>query len=248
MSRKLKKKLEDENQQFQKEWEDLYFFIQVKDKAICIICHKSISSLKSYNLKRHYKQKHDDINELSVGKRKGKLQLLKAGLNAQQNLFQRPTGEATAVVNASMHIIAKKMKPFTDGEYIKECLLAAAEEIAPKKVKDFSQISLSHQTVSRRIHVISNEICETQETTLKTFIYFSLVFDETTDIIDTSQLAVFIRGIDSQMKVTKKFLDVVSLKNTTTGRDIKDAVIKCMEDHQLDLKILLASQQMEHRQ
>ena len=52
-------------------------------------------------------------------------------------MFHRPTGEATAVVNASMrisHIIAKKMKPFMDGEYIKECLLAAAEEIAPKNV------------------------------------------------------------------------------------------------------------------
>ena len=131
------------------------------------------------------------------------------------------------------------MKPFTDGEYIKECLLAAAEEIAPKKVKDFSQISFSRQTVSRRIHVISNEICETLETTLKTFIYFSLAFDETTDIVDASQLAVFIRRIDSQMKVTEEFLDVVSLKNTTTGRDIRDAVIKCMEDHQLDLKNLI---------
>ena len=41
------------------------------------------------------------------------------------------------------------------------------------------------------------------------------------------------------MKVTEEFLDVVSLKNTTTGRDIKDAVIKCMEDHQLNLKNLI---------
>ena len=146
----MKRKFEDENRQFQKEWEDLYFFINVKDKAICLICRKSISSLKSYNLKRDYEQKHDEINKPSVGERKAKLQLLKAGLNAQQNLFQRPTGEATAVVNASMrisHIIAKKIKPFTDGEYIKECLLAAAEKIAPKKVKDFIQISLSRQTV-----------------------------------------------------------------------------------------------------
>ena len=169
----------------------MYFFIQVKDNAVCLICHKSISSLKSYNLKRHYEQKHDEINELSVGERKAKLQLLQASLNAQQNVFHRPTGEATAFVNASMrisHITAKKMKPFMDGEYIKECLLAAAEEIAPKNVKDFSQISLSRQTVSRRIHAISNEICETLDTTLKTFIYFSLVFDETTDIVDTSHL------------------------------------------------------------
>ena len=73
MSLKLKRKLEDENRRFQKEWEDLYFFIQVKDKAICLICHKFISSIKSYNLKRHYEQNHDKINELSAGERKAKL-------------------------------------------------------------------------------------------------------------------------------------------------------------------------------
>ena len=37
MSRKLKRKLEDENRQFQKEWKDLYFFIQVKDNAIIML-------------------------------------------------------------------------------------------------------------------------------------------------------------------------------------------------------------------
>ena len=41
------------------------------------------------------------------------------------------------------------------------------------------------------------------------------------------------------MKVTEEFLDVVSLKNTTTDRDIKDDVIKCMEDYQLNLKNLI---------
>ena len=77
----------------------LVLFIQVKDKAICLICRKSISSLKSCNLKRHYEEKHDEINEPSVDERTAKLQLLKAGLNAQQNLFQKPTGKAAAVVN-----------------------------------------------------------------------------------------------------------------------------------------------------
>ena len=56
------------------------------------------------------------------------------------------------------------MKPFLDGEYTKECLLVAAKEIAPKKVKNFRKISLSHQTVPSRIHVISNYIYKTLET------------------------------------------------------------------------------------
>ena len=113
------------------------------------------------------------------------------------------------------------MKPFSDGEYIKKCLLAAAEETAPKKILDFGQISLSHQTVSHRSHVISNAICETLATAAKNFVYFSLAFDETTNIVDTSQLAGYIRGVNIEMKVTEEFLDVVSLKERTTGKDIE---------------------------
>ena len=29
------------------------------------------------------------------------------------------------------------MKPFSDGEFVKDCLLAAVEELAPTQVKDF---------------------------------------------------------------------------------------------------------------
>ena len=59
------------------------------------------------------------------------------------------------------------------------------------------------------------------------------------DIIDTSQLAVFIRGVTNKMRVTEEFLDIVSLKDRTTVKDIKEAVIKCAEDYQLDLKNLI---------
>ena len=40
------------------------------------------------------------------------------------------------------------------------------------------------------------------------------------------------------MKVTEEFLDVESMKGRTTGKDIKKGVIKCVKDHQLDLKNL----------
>ena len=90
-----------------------------------------------------------------------------------------------------------------------------------KKILDFGQISLSHQTVSRRSHVISNAICETLATAAKNFVYFSLAFDETTSIVDTSQLAGYIRGVNIEMKVTEEFLDLVSLKERTTGKNIE---------------------------
>ena len=79
------------------------------------------------------------------------------------------------------------------------------------------------------------------KTASKSFVYFLLVFDETMDIFDTSQLAVFTKGV----KVMEKFLDVVSLKGSITGKDIKADIIKCVKNYKFVKKILMAMQQME---
>ncbi|GFY56442.1 hypothetical protein TNIN_425531 [Trichonephila inaurata madagascariensis] len=41
------------------------------------------------------------------------------------------------------------------------------------------------------------------------------------------------------MNITEELLELVSLKGTTTGRDIKDAVIHCTQRRQIDLKSLV---------
>ncbi|GFY19222.1 general transcription factor II-I repeat domain-containing protein 2A [Trichonephila clavipes] len=46
-------------------------------------------------------------------------------------------------------------------------------------------------------------------------------------------------GVDSQMNITEELLELVSLKGTTTGRDIKDAVINCALSRRIDLKNLV---------
>ncbi|GFW49591.1 hypothetical protein TNCV_2843721 [Trichonephila clavipes] len=62
--------------------------------------------------------------------------------------------------------------------------------------------------------------------------------DETSDVNDTAQFAIFIRGVDSQMNITEELLELVSLKGTTIGRDIKDAVINCSQSRLIDLIVL----------
>ncbi|GFW91500.1 DUF4371 domain-containing protein [Trichonephila clavipes] len=104
------------------------------------------------------------------------------------------------------------MKPFTDGNYIKDCLIAVVKENCSEKLDLFTQISLSRQTVERRIENISREICASLNTITTSFVYFSLALDETSDINDTAQLAIFIRGVDSQINITEERLELVSLK------------------------------------
>ncbi|GFY37597.1 hypothetical protein TNIN_342521 [Trichonephila inaurata madagascariensis] len=122
------------------------------------------------------------------------------------------------------------MKPFTDCNYIKDCLIA----VLLKKSVQKNWISLLKlvchvKLQEKKIENISSEICASLNTITTSFVYFSLALDETSDINDTAQLAIFIRGVDSQMNITEELLELVSLKGTTTGRDMKDAVINCAQ-------------------
>ncbi|CAL4104910.1 unnamed protein product, partial [Meganyctiphanes norvegica] len=63
---------------------------------------------------------------------------------------------------------------------------------------------------------------------------------ESTDARDTAQLAIFICGINSNFDVIEEFLQLMPLKDTTTGEDIFEAVIKCFEIYKLDLSKLVS--------
>ena len=76
----------------------------MKDKGICLIYRDSLSTLKSLNLKRHYKQKHSEIKDLTGGERKAKLELLKANLTTLQNIFQKQNAQSNYIVTANFRI------------------------------------------------------------------------------------------------------------------------------------------------
>lgn len=47
--------------------------------------------------------------------------------------------------------IVRASKPFTDGEFIKDCLLSAAEIMCPEQKEAFADISLTRNTVAQRV-------------------------------------------------------------------------------------------------
>lgn len=50
--------------------------------------------------------------------------------------------------------------------------------------------------------------------------WFSLVLDELTDVPDTAQVLIFIRGVNKSYEVYDELLDVDSIHGTTAGEDI----------------------------
>ena len=57
--------------------------------------------------------------------------------------------------------------------------------------------------------------------------------DESNDITDSAQLAIFIRGEYSNLGITEKILDVKSMYETTTGKNIFENVCQRVTDMKL---------------
>src|SRR5277367_463258 len=224
MSDSKKRKIADENRNFNDKWTLDYFCVFNNGGALCLICNETISALKEYNVKRHYQKKHDgQYNTLQGQFRKDKVASLQKNLAQQQGLFTSNTELSKNAVHASFsvaQISAKRGKPFSDGEIVKECLEAVADVMFPEKKRDISKISLSRFTMGRRVEDMSSDIEETLKSKTSAFEWFSLAVDESTDINDTAQLAVFIRGINKEFTVTEELAALQSMKGTTTGEDL----------------------------
>jgi hypothetical protein len=222
MSVSKKHKISDESRVFEEKWSNSHFFIQVKEKAICLICQESIAVMKEYNLKRHYNTKHAAKYMIQGQLRIDKLALLMKNIQGQSSSINKCHKDSEASVKASYIIaqkIAAKSKPFTDGEFIKECMEAVSEILCPAQKQLFSKLSLSGVTVARRIEELGTNIESTLKERISKFIFYSLALDESTDLSDTVQLAIFIRGIDSNFNNTEELAAFFPMKGTTKSCD-----------------------------
>jgi len=205
MSNSAKRTLTEENRGFQDQWTHEFGFIEENGKARCLVCKETISTLKRFNLKRHY-QRHGDLQNLEGESRKEKILHFKSVFMTEKNSKASSSADNKAIVKASYKIsqlIAKNMKPYNEGEFIKECLEQTADVLCPEKKSLFGKISLSPQTMARRIHEIALNIEETLKSRCQHFRFYSIALDESTDATDTAQVAHFIRGVDENVNITE---------------------------------------------
>jgi hypothetical protein len=118
--------------------------------------------------------------------------------------------------------------PFTAGEYIKECMESAAEMLYPSQKRLFTKVSLSGVTVARRIEGLAEDIENTLKDCASKFVFCSVALDETTDITDTAQLAIVIRGIDDDFKITEEMAALCPMKGTTKGSDLHNTLMSTL--------------------
>lgn len=99
-------------------------------------------------------------------------------------------------------------------------MIKVCDDVRPDKKQMLVNVSLSRNTVCEMVTDLRTQLSERS----KDFIAYSLAVDESTDMTDTAQLAIFIRGLDSDLRLTGEILDIKSTHGTTTGKDIFENV------------------------
>ncbi|KAK3530630.1 hypothetical protein QTP86_029560 [Hemibagrus guttatus] len=84
------------------------------------------------------------------------------------------------------------------------------EVMCPEKVQDFNNVSLSRNTVVRRIEDLSANLKLQLREKACAFDFYSIACDESTDATDTAQLLIFLRGVDDNFCCTEELLDMMS--------------------------------------
>uniref|UniRef100_A0A8C8VQ74 Uncharacterized protein n=1 Tax=Pelusios castaneus TaxID=367368 RepID=A0A8C8VQ74_9SAUR len=234
-----RRKVDAEYRAFQEKWKNDFFFWNLNDKPTCLICMQQISVPKQYNIERHYVTNHGAKYDIYTGKvREDKLAELVNVLKQQQLIFTHSPEASAAALKAS-YVIAKEIasasKPFSEGEFLKNCMLKAAELVCPDRRQAFANISLSRDTIAERIGELSDNLNSQLKDKVKSFTAFSIAIDESTDITDVAQLAVFIRGVDETLKATEEFVEFIPMSNAMT-EDIFNSIVGALDRLGVDWK------------
>ena len=117
--------------------------------------------------------------------------------------------------------IAKNKKPHTIGEeLIKPCLLETARLVLNEgSYNKIKEISISNNTVQRRIQEMAIDIKEQVIEKIHSSPFFSIQLDESTDVAQCSQLMVFARYVHRD-SVEEEFLFCRALEATTKADDV----------------------------
>ncbi|GFQ71051.1 proteinral transcription factor ii-i repeat domain-containing protein 2a [Trichonephila clavata] len=79
---------------------------------------------------------------------------------------------------------------------------------------------MSANTVARRVENIAENISSQLFNKNGHVEWFSLALDESTNVSDTAQVLIYIRGVYKSYEVHEELLDMYSIHGTTTSRDI----------------------------
>lgn len=206
-----------------------------QEQPQCVLCLEILAndSLKPVKLKRHLQTKHPDCVSKPLAFFKRHEQQLKGNVRFLEKHATVPKKALRASLEVS-YLIAKSKSPHIIGE--KLLLPAAVKMCAIMHGEKFGEclksIPLSNDTVTRRIDVIASDIKNQLLPRLHVSPKFALQLDDSTDIVNSAQLLVFVRYCHEN-EMHEDFLFCKALEGRTTGEDIFSLVNSFFIDNNL---------------
>ena len=162
METSKKGKLADEGRLFDKKWLENYFMMENNGKPLCLVCMQVIDVMKKYNVKRHYEMQHKMHYEEYYGKTRIDIaDRLKREYQKQKKVlssFIKPQTTNTVASYEIALMLFKKSKSFRDGKLVKLCDKNGTCVWEYRVARKFEIVSLSHQTIARRISDVGKHI------------------------------------------------------------------------------------------
>ncbi|GFV97985.1 dimer_Tnp_hAT domain-containing protein [Trichonephila clavipes] len=131
---------------------------------------------------------------------------------------------ATVASNKVAHLLAKKKKPFIDAEIMKEAMLVAVDSLfddfknKTEILGAINMLQLSARTATSRIELIASNLEAKLAKHVETCGFFSIQLDESTDAVDTAQLAISVKMVENENTEFKDLLLHTEVRWLTRGK------------------------------
>ena len=204
-----------------------------------MLCSEVLANeaLKPCKLRRHLETKHGQYSSKPRDFFENKLREYQSRRKAIESTYVTGSENAKAV-DVSYRVarlIAQTGKPHTIGE---ELILPAAKEMVgvmfgEKAAKQLNMISLSDNTVKRRIDNMAEDVLKQLVTRVQASRFYALQIDESTDIASLANLLAFVR-YEYDGEVHEDFLFCKQLPSHTTTETIFDTLNEFMVSNEID--------------
>lgn len=193
----------------------------------CVVCYKVLGndSMNPGKLQLHLGRCHPEL----VGKDEGYFEGRNASLKKQRldssGAYHEKTTNAVRASYVVAYKVAQAKKPHT---IVEELVLPCAKEMVrlvleEEQARKFNDISVSNDTVARRIGEISANIRDQVVVEIKNSPLFTIQLDESTDDAMCSQLLVFARYV-CEGDIKDELLFCKALDATTKATDVMQIV------------------------
>ncbi|CAI5687214.1 general transcription factor II-I repeat domain-containing protein 2B [Oreochromis niloticus] len=240
MKKSQKRKVSEENREFNSAWTYLFAFTgNNAGLPVCLICGERISNNKKCNVERHFQNRHLAFAEkypTEDERKKAISELLRKAEESKLSFkkwISSPQPTSTTSCVAALEIV-KRGKPFTDGEYLKESFIKISEHLFSdfknkgEIIQKIREMPLSAKTVRDRTIKMAENISRKQIDDIDSAQAFSIACDESSDVNDVEQTALLCRYVNCDGP-QEELIELIPLKGQTRGQDICEAVVSCLD-------------------